>query len=864
MTLTPRRRRLFFLVFPVIALLSTTLLANDAVSAAGSPSAAVGIATQSNHPQPALHFMRSWHPGQRIIKGGVGAAATGPVTGTPPLIYSSFHGAVQHHPRVYLLFWGPNWTTSDAIVTSSQAMLRYMAGSSYGAILTQYSDLSAPVSNDAVLAGFALDSSVPQSINDSTITNEITSVSNAHGWQNSADTQFVILPQAGASYSWPSGTCAVHAITLNGAYIYGVIAYLADPGFASGTACITGTGGGSFAVAMNTLLSHEFAEMVTDPNSGRSWINGTNEIGDLCAPSVGVIGPGGSYVQMLWDNISDRCVTYAASAYPTTVQSDHPTVYYRLGETSGNATNSATASVNPTNNASYQPGVVLSISGAIPGDQDTAVNFTSANAEVALSPDNGLPSASAPRTVEAWERTTSTNSTQTVLAYGTQSTKKYFMMSLRNAGGILHFDGSNPSFDFTAPYSLADGNWHQVALSYDGSRTITAFVDAIQIGQGILSATLNTSVPGSGLVIGNGGDANFSGNLDEVAIYPSALPLVRIVSHFDAGTIPPAPTSVSATAGANQASVTWQAPPLKYSVTGYLVTAYLGSTPQNSVAVNATSLSATLYGLKATAYTIQVRAMNGQGNGPPGTSNTVTPTGAANTYTSTIIGDRPVLYYRLGDPSGAITPDSSATGNNGAYYFGYTLNQPGALATDPDGAVLFDGSSGYVRTANSQSLSITGDISVEAWVKWTAIATNPQNVINKGDGGTLPGTSYHLAYVGAPNGSGMGFYTFIGNQYYCACQASALAAGQWYYLVGTRTAAGLISFYVNNVLVAMGSDPGGSLNNVSSGVGVGASGSGIGSNLNSINGLIDEAAIYQGILTSTQMTTHYNCAVASC
>jgi hypothetical protein len=323
---------------------------------------------------------------------------------------------------------------------------------------------------------------------------------------------------------------------------------------------------------------------------------------------------------------------------------------------------------------------------------------------------------------------------------------------------------------------------------------------------------------------------------------------------------------VAATQGTNQATVTWQAPANSgdSSITGYIATAYASSSAKNSVAVDSASRTATVTGLQGgVSYTVQVRAVNGQGIGGVAISNAVVPSGASSTYASTVLGSNPgdpnpALYYRLGDHSGTITPDSSGTGNVGTYFGGFTLNsQPGALLNDPDGSVLFDGSTGYARTANSQSLSITGDITVEAWAKWTAPATNPQNVINKGDGATLPGTSYHLAFVGA-GGSGMGFYTFIGNQYYCACQANALPAGQWFYLVGTRTANGQISFYVNGALVATGSDPGGALNNVSSGVGVGASGSGTGSNLNPINGAVDEAAIYPAVLSSSQILAHYH------
>ena len=139
-------------------------------------------------------------------------------------------------------------------------------------------------------------------------------------------------------------------------------------------------------------------------------------------------------------------------------------------------------------------------------------------------------------------------------------------------------------------------------------------------------------------------------------------------------------------------------------MTGYIATAFAGSSAKNAVAVAGTATSATVFGLQGgTTYTIQVRAVNSQGSGPAVNSNAVTPTGAATTYASTVLNDGPALYDRLGDPSGAISPDSSGNGNTGSYAGGVTLNQPGALVNDPDGAALFNGSTGYVRAPNASS-----------------------------------------------------------------------------------------------------------------------------------------------------------------
>jgi hypothetical protein len=315
---------------------------------------------------------------------------------------------------------------------------------------------------------------------------------------------------------------------------------------------------------------------------------------------------------------------------------------------------------------------------------------------------------------------------------------------------------------------------------------------------------------------------------------------------------------VTATAGANQATVSWTAP--AGNISSYLVIAYSGATRKNAMALGGTSTSATISGLQGgTSYTFQVSATNSIGAGPGGTSNAVTPTGPASTYASTVLADGPAAYYRLDDPSGTIAADSSSLGNAGRYAGGFTQNVAGALAKDPDGATLLDGSSGNIRAANSAPLSITGEITVEVWVKWTAAPTT-QDIINKGDGATVAGSSYALAYVPGCGGCGLGFYTYIGNGFTCACQANALAAGSWFHLVGTRSAGGQLSFYVNGSLMATANDGGGALNKVPSGLGIGASGSGTGSALYPSNAAIDDAAVYPAALTATQVSTHYHAA----
>jgi len=82
----------------------------------------------------------------------------------------------------------------------------------------------------------------------------------------------------------------------------------------------------------------------------------------------------------------------------------------------------------------------------------------------------------------------------------------------------------------------------------------------------------------------------------------------------------------------------------------------------------------------------------------------------SSSYSATIIGTSGLIgYWRLGEASGAVACDSKGT-NNGAYQSGTTLGQPGAIANDPDTAVAFNGTSGWVQVANDSSLNVGGSV----------------------------------------------------------------------------------------------------------------------------------------------------------
>ena len=94
-------------------------------------------------------------------------------------------------------------------------------------------------------------------------------------------------------------------------------------------------------------------------------------------------------------------------------------------------------------------------------------------------------------------------------------------------------------------------------------------------------------------------------------------------------TVPGAPTSVHATAGAASATVTWVAPANgSATITAYLVTPYKAGVAQATITVAGTVTSRLITGLTAGhGYTFKIAAKNAVGTGTQSVaSNAVTPT----------------------------------------------------------------------------------------------------------------------------------------------------------------------------------------------------------------------------------------------
>jgi inosine-uridine nucleoside N-ribohydrolase len=544
--------------------------------------------------------------------------------------------------------------------------------------------------------------------------------------------------------------------------------------------------------------------------------------------------------------------TGGASTYASTVLSDKPSVFYRLGDTStavmpdssGHGYNGAYSAANVTQN----------VAGPLTGDPTTAVTTGQNNQGVGSYAGSVLPLYNSARTVEAWINTTQNSNGMALASWGASGTNT--AMAAYVYPNAIALDGYQDNQVLPTPYPIDDGVWHLVALTYDGT-TITGYLDGLPIGTAHFASALDT-LPGGlavGLTVWNS-NQYYNSSIADVAVYPTALKAARVLAHFTASNLtrPGAPGSPSATAGTNSATVSWSAPtPLPGNpIKDYLVTALLAGKAVNSQSVPTTPTSATINGLQGgSAYTFKITAYNSYGAGTAATTASVTPTGATSTYASTVLSDKPSVFYRLGDSSTALMADSSGHGFSGAYAAANVAQgATGPLAGTPTGA---DPTTAVTTASNNQGVgSYPGSVlplynsarSVEAWINTTQ-NSNGMTVVSWG----TPGTNTAMAVYVYPNDLAIDGYN--DNQIFPT--PYPINDGVWHQIALTYDGA-TITAYLDGLPVGTGHFSG-ALDTLGGGLDVGLT---VWNASQYYNSSIADVAVYPTALTGARVLAHFN------
>ena len=119
------------------------------------------------------------------------------------------------------------------------------------------------------------------------------------------------------------------------------------------------------------------------------------------------------------------------------------------------------------------------------------------------------------------------------------------------------------------------------------------------------------------------------------------------------------------------------------------------------------------------------------------------------TYSSSVLADSPLAYWRLGESSGSTAADASGNGRTGSFLNTPTLGTGGALTSDSNTAVGFNGTDEYVTVPYAAALN-PAQVTVEAWAYPTGGQGTFRSVVTSRD--YAPGNARgYILYASAAN-----------------------------------------------------------------------------------------------------------------
>ena len=382
------------------------------------------------------------------------------------------------------------------------------------------------------------------------------------------------------------------------------------------------------------------------------------------------------------------------------------------------------------------------------------------------------------------------------------------------------------------------------ALQSDG--WVTADVTAAVTGNGLTTLALATSSP-SAVSLASREVASRAPRLIVETADPApdtTAPVVTLVQPANGSSTSSSQPTFAGSAGTapGDSSVVTVRVYAGMAVTGTPVQTLTTSQASGSWSVTAVSP------LSAGTYTAQAEQADSAGNVGGSSANTFTVTTSspppAAGYRAEVMADSPGGYWRLGETSGTTALSETAT-NPGTYNGGVTLGQPGSVVGDSNTAAGFDGVNDHVRVSSATSIGATGALTLETWVRPTALPSGTATLLRK-DG------QYLLRLTGS---GGLIFRLWKGGSITELSTASNIVrAGLWSHVVATFNGS-TMTIYVDAIARATGSFAGptdSSANALHLGASTGS--------YDWLAGTLDEVAVYGAALSASRVTAHYNAA----
>ena len=235
--------------------------------------------------------------------------------------------------------------------------------------------------------------------------------------------------------------------------------------------------------------------------------------------------------------------------YAAAVSADNPVNWWRLADPSGSTTAADQTNGDP---GTYQGGATLGAAGQHAGDSATSTAFSGNSQYVNLPAPSGSTSQAGFQwfgqsnfTIDAWIDPTGNVANQhyaRIVDFGTGAGTNNVIFDLGPDGNDLNFTVYNngTGYGMTVAGVVTYNTWQHVAVTfaYNGSNwTATIYRNGTQVGtQNFTIAPGNVTYTNNAIGKSNwSNDPYFVGNMEDVALYPSALTAARISAHYTAG-----------------------------------------------------------------------------------------------------------------------------------------------------------------------------------------------------------------------------------------------------------------------------------------------------------------------------------------
>ncbi|MCG6945128.1 MAG: DUF2341 domain-containing protein, partial [Deltaproteobacteria bacterium] len=460
------------------------------------------------------------------------------------------------------------------------------------------------------------------------------------------------------------------------------------------------------------------------------------------------------------------------------------------------------------NNDGTPHGNSLTASGKIDGAQD----FDGYNDYITV-PDSSSLHISDYLTVEAWIRPDTNYVWQTIVSKMYNQTEHLYFV-LDDSSSSLYLGLNNVRTDWDTGDNVSINSWHHVAFAYNGSAT-RVYLDGSQVAYSSNSGTLTLGSNSHPLYIGyNEGWTNevWHGQMDEVRISNTTRSAEWIQTSYNNQNSPSSFYSI-------EKNCPGTIPPIAEFSCSIPITIDSTKVSGTSDLINFPVLiSLTDIGLKTTANCGHVQNSNGYDIIFSDATQTTVLAHEIETYDGT--AGKLVAWVRV--PTLSATSDTTiylhfghsgvcgATENpQGVWDSNYmgvwhlhddfedsTSNNNDGTNNDTTSATgkiansrSFDGSSDYIQVADSTSLDVTSQLTMEAWVNLSN-ADNNQKIVGKTN------STYSSGYlIGVQTGQYPEIWNSGGTNH--TFTSGSISSSQWTHLVTTWTTGGNMIGYIN-------------------------------------------------------------------